>query len=248
MERKYRGKQLKKDDAWVTSWKQEERKWMKDDMVTYSKCPGQRMRTTWTLQLQFFVRECILTRKRKIQWLRGHIPWDKGSEIGWLLEMQYLESDGSNYEIYSVTDRKPVEISENRRNMAKARFLGNYPSKCVLDKLQASQNWNRRASQERVTVVESRTHYCGSYCLASLSGEGRTDVTECTNVKIRCLASFGNLFVKGHPRVKMNTQIFHWWLELDGWIGNWNGFNGFSQGFERFGPWVEKCNGFRLNK
>ena len=43
---------------------------------------------------------------------------------------------------------------------------------------------NRRASQERVTVVESRTHYCGSYCLASLSGEGRTDVTECTNVKV----------------------------------------------------------------
>ena len=51
--------------------------------------------------------------------------------------MQYLESDGSNFEIYSVTDRKPVEISKNRRNMAKARFLGNDPSKCVLDKLQA---------------------------------------------------------------------------------------------------------------
>ena len=48
MERKYRGKQLKKDDAWVSSWKQEERKWMKDDMVTHSKCPRQRMRTTWT--------------------------------------------------------------------------------------------------------------------------------------------------------------------------------------------------------
>ena len=52
------------DDAWVSSWKQEERKWMKDDMVTYSKCQRQRMRTTWTLPLQFFVRECILTRKR----------------------------------------------------------------------------------------------------------------------------------------------------------------------------------------
>ena len=141
--------------------------------------------------------------------MRGHIPWDKGSEIGWLLEMQYLESDGSNFEIYSVTDRKPVEISENRRNISKARFLGNDPRKCVLDKLQASQNRNRRASQERVTVFESRTHYCGSYCLASLSGEGRTDVTECTNVKIRCLACFGNLFVKEHPRVKMNTQIFY---------------------------------------
>ena len=123
--------------------------------------------------------------------------------------MQYLESDGSNFEIYSVTDRKPVEISKNRRNVAKARFLGNDPSKCVLDKLQASQIRNRRASQERVTVVESRTHYCGSYCLASLSGEGRTDVTECTNVKVRCLACFRNLFVKGHPRIEMNTQIFY---------------------------------------
>ena len=39
--------------------------------------------------------------------------------------MQYLESDGSNFEIYSVTDRKPVEISKNRRNMANAKFLGN---------------------------------------------------------------------------------------------------------------------------
>ena len=122
--------------------------------------------------------------------------------------MQYLESDGSNLEIYSVTDRKPVEISKNRRNVAKARFLGNDPSKCVLDKLQASQIRNRCASKERVTVVESRTHYRGSYCLASLSGEGRSNVTECTNVKVRCLACFGNLFVKRHPRVKMNTQIF----------------------------------------
>ena len=99
MERKYRGKHLKKDDAWVSSWKQEERKWMKDDMVTYSKCPRQRMRTTWTLPLRFFVRECIYWQGRgRSQWSRGHIPWDKGSEIGWLLEMQYLESNGSNLE------------------------------------------------------------------------------------------------------------------------------------------------------
>ena len=86
--------------------------------------------------------------------------------------MQYLESDGRYIEIYSGTYKRPVEISKNRRNVAKARFLGNDPSKCVLDKLQASQIRNRRASQERVTLVESRTHYCGSYCFASLSGEG----------------------------------------------------------------------------
>ena len=71
--------------------------------------------------------------------------------------MQYLECDGSNFEIYSVTDRKPVEISKNRRNVAKTRLLGNDPSKCVLDKLQTSQIRNRSASKERVTVVESRT-------------------------------------------------------------------------------------------
>ena len=39
---------------------------MKDDMVTYSKCSRQRMGKTWYLPLQFFVKECILTRKKKI--------------------------------------------------------------------------------------------------------------------------------------------------------------------------------------
>ena len=122
--------------------------------------------------------------------------------------MQYLESDSSNLETYSVTNREPVEFSKNRRNVAKARFLGNDPSKCVLNKLQASQIRNRCASKERVTVFESRTHYRRSNCLASLSGKGRPNVTECANVKVRCLACFGNLLVKRHLRVKMNTQIF----------------------------------------
>ena len=94
------------------------------------------MRTTWTLPLQFSAREWILTRKKKIT----VITWahTMGGEIGWLLEMQYLERDSSNLEIYSVTNRKPVEISKNRRNVAKARFQGNDSSKCVLNKLQAS--------------------------------------------------------------------------------------------------------------
>ena len=43
-----------------------ERRWMKDDMETYSKCLRQRMRKTWTLPLQFFLKEHILTRKKKI--------------------------------------------------------------------------------------------------------------------------------------------------------------------------------------
>ena len=119
----------------------------------------------------------------------------------------YLENDSGNLEIYSVTNRKPVEISKNRRNVTKARFLGNNPSKCVLNKLQASQIRNRCASKERVTVVESRTHYRRCNCLASLSCEGRSNVTECTNVKVRCLACFRNLFVERHLRVKIYTQI-----------------------------------------
>ena len=44
---------------------------------------------------------------------------------------------------------------------------------------------------------------------------------------------------------KKNTQILDGWLKLDGWTGNWNEYNGFSQGLERSGPWVEKSNGFR---
>ena len=99
--------------------------------------------------------------------------------------MQYLESDSGNLEIYSVTNRKPVDISKNRCNVAKARFLGNDPSKCVLNKLQASQIRNRCASKERVTVVESQTHYCRSNCLASLSGEGRSNVTVVNCFKVK---------------------------------------------------------------
>ena len=46
--------------------------------------------------------------------------------------------------------------------------------------------------------------------------------------------------------VMPNTQILDGWLKLDGWTGNWNGCHWFSQQFERFRPWVEKSNGFRL--
>ena len=31
-------------------------------------------------------------------------------EIGWLLELENLESDGSNLEIYSVANRKPMQL------------------------------------------------------------------------------------------------------------------------------------------
>ena len=37
-------------------------------------------------------------------------------------EMQYLESDSSNLEIYYVTNRKPMEFSKNRRNAPTVRL------------------------------------------------------------------------------------------------------------------------------
>ena len=42
-------------------------------------------------------------------------------------------------------------------------------------------------------------------------------------------------------RIKINTQILDRWLKLDGWTGNWDECSRFSQGFERFGFWVEKA-------
>ena len=38
------GMHSRKSDAWISSWKQEERKWMKDGMATYSK--GQSLEAT----------------------------------------------------------------------------------------------------------------------------------------------------------------------------------------------------------
>ena len=95
------------------------------------------MRETWTLSLQFFVKECIIDEEEENRSDRvGTYRVEKGGEIGWLLEMQYLESDSSNLEIYSVTNRKPMQISKNRCNAAKARNLGNNPSKSsILNKL-----------------------------------------------------------------------------------------------------------------
>ena len=79
--------------------------------------------------------------------------------------MQYLESDSRNLETYSVTNRKPEEISKNRRNVAKARFLGNDLSKCVLNKLQASQIRNRGESYSKTDPFQ-----LSSLCIKSISG------------------------------------------------------------------------------
>ena len=42
------GKALKKDGAWVSSWKKEEWKWMKVDLGVYSKHSRQQMKMIWT--------------------------------------------------------------------------------------------------------------------------------------------------------------------------------------------------------
>ena len=53
--------------------------------------------------------------------------------------VENLESDSSNLEIYSVANRKPMPLRENRRDVAKTRFFSNDPGKCILNKLSASQ-------------------------------------------------------------------------------------------------------------
>ena len=65
----------------------------------------------------------------------GTLPWNEGSEIGWLLELKNLECDSSNLKIYSVTNRKPMQIGKNGHDMTKTRFFRNDPSKCILNKL-----------------------------------------------------------------------------------------------------------------
>ena len=78
MERKYWGRYSKKDDAWVSSWKQEEQKWMKDDMVTYSKCfRGNRMGKTVRTQLSNLCSQGIVDVKRitRVCFVEGCANW-----------------------------------------------------------------------------------------------------------------------------------------------------------------------------
>ena len=61
-------------------------------------------------------------QRRRRSWSCWHIPWNKGGEIGWLLELQNLESDNSNLEIYSLANRKPMQIRKNGRDVTKRDF------------------------------------------------------------------------------------------------------------------------------
>ena len=75
------------------------------------------------------------------------------------------ESNSDNKKILSnsVAKRKPMQIKENRCDVAEPRLLCNHPSKSILDKLKASQIWNKCASQERVAEIKSGANYCCSY-------------------------------------------------------------------------------------
>ena len=100
---------------------------MKDDMAVYSKYLKQKMRTIWFLPLRFSVQGHKLTRKRKIKVIVlgcRHIPWNKGAKIGWLLELQNLECYSSNLEIYSVTNRKPMQIRKILFNLPLWQICG----------------------------------------------------------------------------------------------------------------------------
>ena len=72
---------------------------------------------------------------KRPQWSCRRIPWNKGSKIGWLLELQNLECDSSNLEIYSVMNKKLMKIRKNRRYAVKTRFFSNDLRECILNKL-----------------------------------------------------------------------------------------------------------------
>ena len=52
------------------------------------------------------------------QWSCRHIPWNKGGKIRWLLELQNLECDSSNLEIYSATKNVLYVVPQIPHNKA----------------------------------------------------------------------------------------------------------------------------------
>ena len=104
---------------------------------------------------------------------RRYILWDERCKIGWLLKLEYPESNRSNFKANSVANRKPMQIRKNRRDVAEPRFLCDHSNKSILDMLKASEIWNACASQERVAIIKSRANYCYSYGFRSLSSKRR---------------------------------------------------------------------------
>ena len=64
-------------------------------------------------------------------------------------------SDGSYLEVYSVTNVKPMQLRQNRRDMIKARLLGHNACKGILNKLEGGHVGNRCASEERFAIIKT---------------------------------------------------------------------------------------------
>jgi predicted regulator of amino acid metabolism with ACT domain len=67
--------------------------------------------------------------------------------------VQDLERSGSNFEIYSLADREPMQVDQNRCDATVARFLSDNTGKGVLNELKARQSLSRCASKEGVAIV-----------------------------------------------------------------------------------------------
>ena len=108
MVRDCRERHSKKGGVWVSSWKQEEWKWTKDDLGAYSKHSRPQMKMILDFAIPVFrVRTHSDNEEKDRSSDRvGTCRGIKSCEIGWLLELENLESDSSNLEIYSVANRK----------------------------------------------------------------------------------------------------------------------------------------------
>ena len=169
----------------------------------------------WRMQWCFTWGNTYRQNWRRAKCSRRYILWDERCKIGWLLKLEYPESNRSNFETNSVANRKPMQIRKNRCDVAEPRFLCNHSSKSILDTLKASEIWNGCASQKRVAIIKSRANYCYSYGFRSLSSKRSTNVTQRTNMEKTGLTCFRHLLIKGHFWVKLNTQIFNWCLKLN---------------------------------
>ena len=196
----------------------------------------------------FTWRNAYWERRRRAECSRRHIFWDERWKIGWLLRLEHSESNRGNFETNSVANRKPMQIRENRRNVAEPRILCDNSSKSILNTLKVSQIWNGCASQERVAEIKSGANYCCSYGFWSLNSKRSTNVTEGANMEITSLACFGHLLIKGHFWVKVNTQILNWCLKLNWRASNRDCFNWFRQSSKRLGSGVVKDNGLWLGR
>ena len=128
-------KQTRKKSIWELFWKQEELGWMKDDPAVHSKFLVRQTKNDLEAAMEVFRRGTHRQGWRRAEWLHRCIAWNECSEVGGLLCLQDRVSDGSYLEIYSVTNGKPVQFRQNRRDMIKVRLLGHNACKGILNKL-----------------------------------------------------------------------------------------------------------------